>query len=978
MQQGARGVAEKMPGEKRQKINIDLAVRQTLFLVVVGKFLFKIPITWLEIGGIVFFGFVIEHVLIFIKERRISTISFAPLNTSLSTAIMLGSTNPFVYGVGLFIGLLQKHVLRIGGAHFLNPSNVAILVGLLFFSNETFVITTALGTTNTWWVAGIIAVSAAVIARSAKVLLVALAFIVFYLIFIFVFQTRNLLDVATLVMSGNFILFAFYMVPDPKAVPKTPIFRVLFAAMTAFLANALLVLWGPKYVNWFLALFISELFVPFWRFTEEHGWVKMHWIIAGLSYATLGVLCLLLYISPFNYVRNLYASFGGRGNVGSELDKRKEVLTDPGEATMGRIWRQGDQTLYESNWNSTHLVARPLTRGNSQVDPHPFVPVNGTLAGYKPTLSRQDLGGEYFPYAGITAGDINHDGYLDLVVSKVGQKLRVYMNDQHGGFIDVTRRMFIGDIPEDVEYVTLADFNNDTWLDLLVVYSQYRGPRRNTIYFFDPAIHRWRASAVTFGANKRSTGGVSVWDINGDKKLDFYISYGVNWLSERGDFQQHPYRDEFYVSDGNNWREVLKDYFPPELATQGYIGMTALFTDFDADGLPDFLLGNDAADPSFTLVGQKDGKFHLIDKNKIEQNTRSSMSYFPLDADSDGVFELFEAGITYKQVSERKSPIVSADTLISGILSNGNTGRQEGYIDQFQKAAKDIELGVYHCEQFTNPYVAATCADKRLTMAALQKNDRRICDAIIGRGERALCQREWGILNKQNLPNPLALRFDPEKFPKKLGMNSLLRLDSTNGRYRQVFGGDDVAYTNWTWTAYPFDINNDGLLDLYLTSGAVFYSHDTGNKLLINETHGGNIHFTDRTKGTPLALRDDSRGVIIADFRNSGQGDIVVNNFMAEPKYFVNQAKGDSIEVELRSKNSNYYAVGAQIILVTATGKQIREINQGGIWQSAQPFMQHFGLKTGDHIQSLLIRWPDGHTQRFQTITPSNRYIIYE
>ncbi len=954
-----------MLGEKRQKINIALAVRQTLFLFIVGKFLFKIPITWSEIGVVVVAGFLIEHALLFLKECKLTGISFASFNTSLSTAIMLGSTNVFVYVAGLFVGLAQKHFLRIRGQHFLNPSNVAILFSLLFFSHETFTISTPLGTTSTWWIAALLYVSAALIARSAKILLLAVSFIGFYFGFAYLFQTRNIFDVANMITSGNFILFAFYMVPDPKAIPRTKLFRIVFAVITAFLANALPIMWGPKYVNMFLALFLSELLVPLWRWVEDIKPSSFRIRVVGVTGIALVLASGWLYFSDFNYVRNLNRSFGSAGKLSRALEGRKETLIDPGEGKMRTIWTQQDTALYKLSWAQTHMEVRSLAKTNT--------PQATALATYKPILSREDLGGEYFPYAGITAGDVNHDGFLDLVVSKVRQKLRVYINDQKGNFIDVTTRIFEGNIPEDVEYVALADFNNDTWPDLLVVYSQYRGDKKNTIFFFDPATHQFRESGFTFGAKKRSVGGVTVWDINHDKKLDFYVSYGVDWLSEKGNFQQFPYKDEFYVSDGNSWKEALNRYFPKELVNAGYIGMTALFTDFNQDGMPDFLLGNDAADPSFTLVGGLDGSFHLIDKNKIEQNSRSSMSYFPADFDNDGIFELFEAGISFKTASERKSPVISADTMLSKLLRP----TKEATGDEFRVSKKEIELGVYTCEQFKNPFVAATCSDKRLTMAALQKNDRHICESIVSRGERALCIREWGIINKQNLPDPFAIRFDPEKFAKKVSVNSLLRADAS-GHYRQVAAGDDVAYSNWTWTAYPFDVNNDGLLDLYMTSGAVFYSHDTGNKLLTNDSARGRIHFSDRTRDTLLSVKDDTRGVIIADFRNSGQGDIVLNNFMAAPNYFVNQTDGDAIEVELRSKNSNYFAVGAQIMLQTKNGKQIREVNQGGIWQSAQPFIEHFGIAKDDQITYLSIRWPDGHSQYLDTIVPNNRYTIYE
>ncbi len=960
-----------------QRINVALAIRQTLFIVVVGKILFRVPLRWMDIAGVVAVGFIIEHVLIFVKERKISGLSIASVNTSLSTALMLGTTNFFVYVVGLLIGFFQKHYLRINRQHFLNPSNVAIVVALLFFPNESFAIATPLGATSYWWVSLILIAGAGFIVSKVKLLAVPVSFAFFYAIFAYAFATRNILEITIMMGSGNFILYAFYMLGDPKAVPATMRFRILFAAICAFLANALPSLWGPKYVNFFLALMLAEFAVPVFRFLETHRnrAIGRTGMLAGIG--VLLAASLVLYISPFNYARNLAISFLGNGTIGVELEGMRETLAVVSDAQIVKIWSWQKPEWYKTSWDKPHVETLSLSRATSS-GRSLFVSTPTTISSYQPILSRGDLGTEYFPYAGATAGDINHDGYLDIVLSKVRQKLRVYINDQQGDFIDSTAGFFAGQIPEDVEYVALSDVNADSWLDLFVVFSQYRGVKQNTLFIFNSVRRQWIDSGASFGFGKKSTGGISLWDLNKDKVLDFYVSYGLDDLSERGDFAQFPFADEFYISDGKAWKEAMQSYFPPELSQTSYIGMTALFTDFTHDGLVDFLLGNDTTDPSLTLVGRGDGTIRLIDKNKIAHNTWSSMSYFPADFDNDGIFELFEAGISFKASSERKSTIISADAALGGIFGAKTLGQQSRYLDEFAKAAREIDLGIYQCERFLNPYVAATCADKRLTMMATQRNDVRVCEQIIGRGERSICRREVGILNKNNLPNPLYIRFDAEKFPKKVFVNSLLKLNSKSGRYEAIPLEDDAAYTNWTWTAYPYDVNNDGRLDLYMTSGAVFYSHDRGNKVLMNESSGGTIRMVDRTKETGGWVNDDTRGVIIADFRNSGAGDLVVNNFMAAPEYFVNTVSGESIEIELRSKNSNYYSIGAQITLVTANGKQVREMHQGGSWNSAQPAIAHFGIDKEDTIKQLVIRWPDGHMQTIFAPTPNQRYIIYE
>ncbi len=69
-------------------------------------------------------------------------------------------------------------------------------------------------------------------------------------------------------------------------------------------------------------------------------------------------------------------------------------------------------------------------------------------------------------YNAVYAGDINNDGWPDLVLNKKGEKIRVVMND-YGGFNEY-ESSWVYTNNSQVKDVLLADFNNDGYLDLAV------------------------------------------------------------------------------------------------------------------------------------------------------------------------------------------------------------------------------------------------------------------------------------------------------------------------------------------------------------------------------------------------------------------------------------------------------------------------------------------------------------------------------
>ena len=120
--------------------------------------------------------------------------------------------------------------------------------------------------------------------------------------------------------------------------------------------------------------------------------------------------------------------------------------------------------------------------------------------------------------------DVNNDGYDDLVeISKA--VANVHINDKNGGFtkIDINSNGLIRAISVSI---TAGDINNDGWIDLLVSGMDgeegHDGPRElnTTKLFYNNGDNTFTAADVP-GNMRARTGSVALVDVNNDGNLDF-------------------------------------------------------------------------------------------------------------------------------------------------------------------------------------------------------------------------------------------------------------------------------------------------------------------------------------------------------------------------------------------------------------------------------------------------------------------------
>ena len=208
---------------------------------------------------------------------------------------------------------------------------------------------------------------------------------------------------------------------------------------------------------------------------------------------------------------------------------------------------------------------------------------------------------------------------------------------------------------------------------------------------------------------------------------------------------------------------------------------------------------------------------------------------------------------------------------------------------------------------------------------------------------------------------------------------------SYNDRARQWHFASD-AYSGFSpWSALTADFNNDGWLDVFVANGLVTPDPDVPRltvgqpKQLWLNSRRGELRAQSFAAADPLLDRQSARGAVAADFDNDGDIDLYVTHNNDLGQLLINQSAAGPHWSGLRlvNRRGNRDAVGAEIELSGADGKQYRWITSSNGFLSGSDPRVHFGLGSSSIINKVVVTWPDGDRSTFRDL-PADQYITLE
>jgi hypothetical protein len=193
-----------------------------------------------------------------------------------------------------------------------------------------------------------------------------------------------------------------------------------------------------------------------------------------------------------------------------------------------------------------------------------------------------------------------------------------------------------------------------------------------------------------------------------------------------------------------------------------------------------------------------------------------------------------------------------------------------------------------------------------------------------------------------------------------------------------LLGLADSTSPNVAFGVKWLDADNDGWLDLLIANGHVEDNASTVDpktayrqptQFFYNE-HGQ--HFDDASADlvSPANRPIVGRGLAIGDYDNDGKVDALVVDSEGHPLLLQNETPqvGHWLEINLVGTRDNRDGIGALITVKAGGLTQLRQCTTGGSYMSASSKRVHIGLGAATVAQSIEIRWPTGHVDRFTNI----------
>ncbi len=183
------------------------------------------------------------------------------------------------------------------------------------------------------------------------------------------------------------------------------------------------------------------------------------------------------------------------------------------------------------------------------------------------------------------------------------------------------------------------------------------------------------------------------------------------------------------------------------------------------------------------------------------------------------------------------------------------------------------------------------------------------------------------------------------------------------------------------WSAGIYDLNNDGLKDLFAATG-----HALTNSEVVTgqEARQSPAVFLNRGDGTFdrafLGEKALYRGAAFGDLNRDGKIDVVLTRLNEPPVIWMNstESQGHWLRVRLHGHRSNGDGIGARIHLVTDAGEQWNHVTTSvGYGGSSEPEV-HFGLGRSAIVRRIDVVWPSGARQALENVPAGRRIEIEE
>ncbi len=531
----------------------------------------------------------------------------------------------------------------------------------------------------------------------------------------------------------------------------------------------------------------------------------------------------------------------------------------------------------------------------------------------------------YFTYGylymggGIAAGDINNDGLIDLYFTGNMVPNALYLNKGDLQFENIS--VSAGVAGDDRWYtgVTMADVNNDGFLDIYCSVGGRSGIKTNQL-FLNNGDETFSERAEQFGlAEDGNSVQTTFFDYDKDGDLDAYVAnYPPTPFDAPNQYYSYKMQspktietDKLFRNDNGQFTDATE----ASGVTSFGLSLSATVGDMNNDGWPDIYVSNDFSTPDLFYINNKNGTFSEVVKEVTKQTSFFGMGTDIADVNNDGWLDIFQVDMTAKDNRRSKSNMASMNPK----LFWNTVG--SGFHYQYMQNSFQLNNGILNdtLPDFSN--IA------RLTGTS---------------------STDWSWA-------PLFGDFDND------GHKDLF---ITNGIRREINNRD--YFIGYKKAGKP----KDSLLERSLA----IPSEKIDNFMFRNT---GNLDFEEVNDAWGISHKGFSNGSVYADLDNDGDLEIVTNNIDEPAKLYenLNPNANNFLSLDFKGSVNDVFGSSVKVYLYLEDGHfQFQEMTFTRGFQSSVAPRLHFGVGKIAQIDSVAIQWPNGDTE-IKTAVKTNQLL---
>lgn len=519
--------------------------------------------------------------------------------------------------------------------------------------------------------------------------------------------------------------------------------------------------------------------------------------------------------------------------------------------------------------------------------------------------------------------------------------------------------------------VALGDINNDGLID--IYFTSNQGANRLYINKGNFSFEDITQGAGVAGTKAWSTG-VSMADVNGDGWLDIYVC-------NSGDVKGDNKENELFINNKDNtFTEQAKKYG----VADGGFTTHAAFLDYDNDNDLDLYILNNSyqAIGSFNLMKNERPKRDSLGGDKLLRNDNGYFTDVSAEAGIYGSIIGFGLGVTVGDINKdgRSDIYISNDFFERDYLylNNGDGTFTESLTEQI-KSISGASMGadLADINNDGNPDIFVT--------EMLPADNARI---------KTVTTFENWDRHKYAVNNGYHEQFT----------RNMLQLNNGNNSFSEVGRLSNVEATDWSWGALMFDMDNDGLKDIFVANGiyqdltnqdylqyvsneevvrSIVVDKNVDYKKLVELIpstpmsnfafqNQGDLSFSNKAAEWGLSKPGFSNGSAYGDLDNDGDLDLVINNVNGLASIMRNESNNQLnnryLKFELTGVGKNTSAWGTTLTI--SKGDQVFYMEQmpnRGFESSMDP-RPNIGLGKLDTVDLVLVLWPDGKETRMKGV----------